>query len=446
MVTKENNNKAQATYNEWLFNSNKNYIRSLLLFFVVVFSLYIFIDHKSVDHSFTEILIIRLGFGILPLLFSIYTSFRPRLYKYFRFIIPTSIFIMNLGSSAIYSLFDINDKAFPTLHSGILLAIIALALSMSEIKLVGTYIILSCAMYASISIFKHDLYAQDPLLFIRITTPLIVASAFGITISIIIEKFSKKLYNAQLNIIKEKDDLKDERNKFVQLNEDKNKFFSIISHDLRSPFNILIGYFVLLLRNENPQIEVERSDIQKIYLHIRRTFNLLNNLLSWSNTQMNRYIFEPKQYSLEEIMFDNQSLFQEIAFEKNITLEYFVDNKKMIFCDKDMITSVIRNLIFNAIKFTQPNGTIQIEAIHAPGSMIQISVIDQGAGIEEDVLDIILRKKQQFSTKGTSQEEGSGIGLLLCHEFLEKHHTELQIISKINEGSKFYFLLPQYRT
>jgi signal transduction histidine kinase len=331
------------------------------------------------------------------------------------------------------------NPGFESFYISLILAIATIGISMSGVFLSSLYITFSGSIFMLISIFKHHIYEYNQYLFIKSITYVVIGSGLFIITAIIIEKFSYKLFCTQMRIRKERDDISTEKEKFKKLNIKKDKLFSIISHDLRSPFNSLLGYFGIILKDESEKIEVNRNDIQQIYLQTRRTYNLLNNLLSWSNSQLSKKSFSPQLHIAQDVILENHTLFTEIALQKGILLEYHVPENLTIFCDKEMIMAILRNLIFNAIKFTSPGGEINVTCKDVQNNKVEIAVSDSGVGIDNSDINKILNTSEYYSTKGTSNEEGSGIGLMICQEFLQKNHSTLKIKSKKNEGSTFYF-------
>lgn len=271
-----------------------------------------------------------------------------------------------------------------------------------------------------------------------------MASGLFMAAGVVIESFLFKLYNAQKTITQEKEEISDQKDTLENLNETKDRFFNIISHDLRSPFTSLIGYFDLLLRNDGKDFKAKKEDIEKMYLHIRRTYNLLNNLLNWSKTQLNEYVHKPKRYKLAPIFSENRSLYREIASQKGIKIVHAYPSNAMVYCDKEMIATIIRNLVFNAIKFTKSRGEIQLTAKQIGENEMEIAVVDNGIGISDKEIEMVLNPSAHHVTKGTHNEKGSGIGLIICNDILKKHNSKMQIESKKNVGSKFFFILPIY--
>lgn len=429
-------------YTYWLFKSNKHYIRNLLLLYISIYPLFSILDYYASSTSFFTNIHIRLFIG-LPLLIVAYTcTFIPKLIPYIRTINATALLVMNLSISIMYASLSPTNGAFDNYFSGLIITIATLGLSMSKILLINTYIIISALTFMCISFFVHNLHIENPLLFIRSSTFITVASGLFMVSSGVIERFSLKLFNTQECISREKDRISHQKDTLENLNQTKDRFFSIISHDLRSPFTSLIGYFDILLNNDKQEFKVKKEDIQKIFLHTRRTYNLLNNLLNWSKTQLNQYNHKPQQYNLNEIFSENSSLYREIANQKEIKITHSFPNGSKVYCDKEMIATIVRNLIFNAIKFTRSNGEIHLTGKQISDNELEIAVVDNGIGISDTDIENILSTSAHHTQAGTHNEKGAGIGLIICNDILKKHHSRMQIESKKNIGSKFFFILP----
>ncbi len=427
----------------WLFYSNRKYIRSLIIIVLIFYPAFAILDYNATKSSFNTLLNIRLFTGIPALVAALTLSFVKKFQVHLRTINATALFIVNLSISLMYYHLTPDENAFDSYYTGLIITTACLSLSMSNIKLSNTYIIISTLTFISISILKHHLLTFNKLLFIQSTTFLITSAGFWIFANTIIDRFSKKLFQTQKKISSERDYISTQKEKYEKLNTTKNQFFSIISHDLRSPFNTLIGYFSLLLQNEEKDFMVKRDEILRIYFHIRRTYNLLNNILVWGKSQLRNNYFQPQTYVIKDIIYENKDLFKEIASSKNIKITYIIDDYEFVYCDKEMIGTIIRNLVLNALKFTKSSGEVTIIARKHTQKEIEVAVIDTGIGISLKTKRKILKADEQYTTPGTDNEEGSGIGLMICQEFLNLHQKQLNIDSKVNHGSKFYFFLPQ---
>jgi PAS domain S-box-containing protein len=242
---------------------------------------------------------------------------------------------------------------------------------------------------------------------------------------------------AELNI-------KESQEKLKALNTDKDRFISILAHDLRNPFNSLLGFSELLVNNlKNTPVDKVENHLKIMNDTINRTFNLLEDLLLWSKAQSGKITVQPTRINLKEICSDvvnnmkNQAALKEIEINNTIKEEYFSR------ADYNLTKTVLRNLISNAIKFTNKNGQIKISAENN-GSNVSIIVSDNGVGINaEDQLKLWDFTKS-FSTTGTNNESGTGFGLLVCKELIEKQDGKIWVESEQGKGSRFIFSLPSY--
>ncbi len=234
--------------------------------------------------------------------------------------------------------------------------------------------------------------------------------------------------------------------KLKEFNETKDKFFSIISHDLKSPLNSLQGLMQLLTLQSDTLTTQELVHLAKGLGHsIENLSALLDNLLGWSMSQMGKIEQHPTKVNLYTIVEENISLLEMNAQAKNIQVENFVEEEVAIFADFNMTSFVIRNLLSNAIKFTKDEGHIKISS-KAVDNHIYLSVSDNGIGISADDLDKLFKIGQHFSTQGTAKEKGTGLGLILCKEFVEKNNGRLLIESVLQKGTKITVVLSSYET
>ncbi len=231
-----------------------------------------------------------------------------------------------------------------------------------------------------------------------------------------------------------------------EANAAKDKFFSIIAHDLKNPFGDITGLSELLIKN------MRRYDITKIEKFIEQIhklskngYTLLENLLEWSRSQTGNIECHQRELNLKEQVDDVILLLEEFANKKAITLTNHIASDLMVRADKNMLDTIIRNLISNAIKFTANDGKIALNANEITDehgtAMIQTSIADSGVGIASDDLDKLFRIDVNHSTIGTSKEKGTGLGLILCKEFVEKNGGTIWVDSQIEKGTTFYFTL-----
>ncbi len=236
--------------------------------------------------------------------------------------------------------------------------------------------------------------------------------------------------------------LKENEIKLRQLNVDKDRFISILGHDLKNPFNNILGFSEILIDEIDSLNKDKITDIAKYINKSAQTTNkLLDDILIWARTQQGKIPFKPQILSFADICKDIISTLNPYANAKKITLNFSITDRINIFADIDMLKTVLRNLVSNAIKFTSIGGTINITA-RKIYSNITISVSDNGIGIAPDNLAKLFEISEVISTKGTAGETGTGLGLLLCKEFVEKHDGKIWVESEVGKGSDFKFTLP----
>ncbi|BBF76588.1 MAG: GAF domain-containing sensor histidine kinase [Acinetobacter ursingii] len=234
-----------------------------------------------------------------------------------------------------------------------------------------------------------------------------------------------------------------QKNKELEyLNASKDKFFSIIAHDLRAPFHGILGFSDVL------ETEIETLDEQGIrdiagYLRstAQATFKLLENLLQWAMSEGGAIVYNPQSVNMAELMSDVCEILQAVAQKKSIQIECNIEKDLYCFVDLNMMLSVFQNLISNALKFTPNGGQIYISALTQNGQ-VEITVRDTGVGMSDESFQNFNQRKQIRSEKGTDGEKGSGLGLLLCLQFIEKNRGNVQVTTQKGEGTVFTIYLP----
>jgi len=232
-----------------------------------------------------------------------------------------------------------------------------------------------------------------------------------------------------------------QQNKELQkLNNDKDRFISILAHDLRSPFQSLLGFSDLLLENVRVY-DSDKIERQLTYINqtTHKTYNLLEDLLLWSKSKAGKLLFEPQMIVFLEICTDIISQYQDNS--KQITINCFELEPVILRADANMFKTIMRNLISNAVKFTNKNGRINIFA-EIEKQKAKITVSDNGVGMDKDQQSKLWELSNPFSTLGTDNEKGTGLGLLLCKELVVIHQGEIWVESEVGKGSKFIFTLP----
>jgi len=233
----------------------------------------------------------------------------------------------------------------------------------------------------------------------------------------------------------------------AELNASKDRFFSIVAHDLRGPFNPLLGMAKLMTRlpDETPPTEF-RTMAESVYFSARNVYELLENLLAWSRLQRGRMEHEPERLDLKEIADRNARLFADVAVDKDIGLESGVAVGVMVYADENMLKTVIRNLLANALKFTPRGGRVAVTALPdaMDSNVVQVVVSDTGVGISPEAQAKLFRLDVTYSTTGTAEETGTGLGLIICEEMVEKNGGRIWIESDgvPGQGTAVKFTVP----
>lgn len=237
--------------------------------------------------------------------------------------------------------------------------------------------------------------------------------------------------------------IKAQNDKLHELVSTKDKFFSILAHDLRSNFG---SYCMLteLITNKMDELSSEklRELTTILYTSSRTLYSLLENLLDWARLQTGGLVFKPEVLDISKMAKDAISLFKVKSEEKSLTIESKIPEKTYVYADSNMLATVFRNLISNAAKFSRKTSRILVTS-NEKGDFIKISVSDQGIGIKESDISKLFRIDVHITTIGTTQEKGTGLGLILCKEFVEKCGGNIGVESKEGEGSDFFFTLPK---
>ncbi|HAF29561.1 MAG TPA: hypothetical protein DCG75_10980 [Bacteroidales bacterium] len=269
------------------------------------------------------------------------------------------------------------------------------------------------------------------------------------------EKLYKEtlLINADLHkkaneVIAHKEEIEEKNEKLQESNATKDKFFAIIAHDLLSPFNIMLGFSELLVEsfNENNTDE-QKKCAKEIHQKINGTYKLLESLLIWARAQKHTIAFKLVKVNL--FLFTEEIIehLRQSAEIKSIQILNHTDNDVTLNADKNMLATILRNLISNAIKFTPKDGRITVDArlipVNSNRNLVEISVKDTGLGIAPGIQSKLFDISKSISTNGTENEKGTGLGLILCKEFIEKHGGEIRVETEPGKGSNFIFTLPE---
>ena len=240
------------------------------------------------------------------------------------------------------------------------------------------------------------------------------------------------------------EELTSQRDELKFLNSTKDKLFSILAHDLRNPFHVIMGFSSLMLSDFNT---LSQERIKK-YLGLIQSSSvngndLLENLLQWSRAQTGRMSYEPEECNLASIAGDVEKLMEGDVHRKSLTIQQTINSSIVVMADPNMLKTIFRNLLSNAIKFTPENGTVTLKTeVTSQAGYIAVVVADTGVGISEETQKKLFYVESTISTRGTAQEVGTGLGLIICKEFVEKHKGKIWIVSQEKQGSAFKFTLP----
>ncbi|TAJ11824.1 PAS domain S-box protein [Marinilabiliaceae bacterium JC017] len=231
-----------------------------------------------------------------------------------------------------------------------------------------------------------------------------------------------------------------------ELNATKDKFFSIIAHDLKNPFNILLNAAQIFSQNFEDMTREERQMLlEQFHYTAQKTYDLVENLLVWARSQLKHIKVSQQKINIQQLVVESMELLRESATKKDIKLVSHIVDEQAVFADRNMILFVLRNLLSNAIKFTPQGGVVSITAkkqVEHHREWLEVAVTDTGVGIPQNKLEKLFRIDEAYSTPGTECEEGTGLGLILCNEFVKINGGRIQAESNLGEGSCFRFVLP----
>ena len=236
--------------------------------------------------------------------------------------------------------------------------------------------------------------------------------------------------------------IRQQNDELHRINATKDKFFSIIAHDLKSPFNTIVGFSNMLLKHVRKNHYEGAERVAKIIHHsATNAMDLLMNLMEWSQSQTGRMRYNPVNFDMVKLVQEVETLFTSAALQKSIAIEKDMPDNAYVTADQPMISTVLRNLISNAIKYTESGGKVSISLKTEPQKLV-VKVADTGVGIPEKQAQKLFRVDETFSTTGTQNEKGTGLGLVLCKEFIDFHDGEIGVDSTAGKGSTFFFSIP----
>ncbi|MGE5499730.1 MAG: sensor histidine kinase [Syntrophothermus sp.] len=338
----------------------------------------------------------------------------------------SAIFLVNSALYAIpaWFLFNKKEKSFLGYFLGICYFLVAVLYFIHAVQLLNSF---NLHLNFSGEIVFHLM----PIA----TFCLVLISGFSMLL-LAIEKSS-------LELIKSRAEVQEKNCELMNLNMSKDRFFSIIAHDLKAPFQGLIGYSEMLCNDHDSLPDEERRGLSKGINELSlNTYKLLSNLLDWSGLQTGMLSCTPVKLQLDKELPSIISLFVHLARNKNISLEYTFNKTFFVIADRNMLATIIRNLISNPIKFTNAGGKVSIK-VKESGDFTEIAISDTGVGMGTKKIDHLFKIDQKVNTKGTANEEGTGLGLLLCKEMIEKQNGAIWVESLPGKGTTFYFTLPR---
>jgi signal transduction histidine kinase len=413
----------------------------------------------------------------------IITSILLYIFRSLKMSTSLGIVIYTVLFNIILGLFNISHGAYQVhffLRNSLFIIYMMIMASLLSHKLNG--IIITCIYL--ITFISFTVYTGDPFLKDTILIQLSLLTTFTAGVYYFINAFEKSIHdlgekseiilkqNELLNetnsLLKErqlhietqseelevqKEVLTQQKEELTQINDElhevvvtKDKFFSIIAHDLRNPLSTLIGFSEYLYKESDDCDEQKKNEIYKaIYDSSLNASNLLENLLIWSRMQMGGIKTHPENINLFNIVDSACKLHENARINKNIKLEVKVDETLEVISDKYMLISVVNNILSNAIKFTYMGGTIRISSELSDKNTVIVRISDNGMGIQEKNIARIFRIDTSYTTLGTNDEKGTGLGLLLCKEFIERNGGKIWVESEPGKGSDFYFTLEAIR-
>lgn len=259
----------------------------------------------------------------------------------------------------------------------------------------------------------------------------------------VVNQFTTDLQKASQDLEESNEKLKNSERLLKEANATKDKFFSILAHDLRSPLGSMMNLTQLFHLQYDNQTDARRKEFIRMILSAsQQVYALLENLLQWSRSQSHRLQIFPVYMEVEELFRSNRELLGNLAEEKQINIHMEVQPGLGVRGDKNMLTTIIRNLLSNAIKFTDEGGSIWLKAQKIADEKIRMQIIDNGVGMPGEISRNLFNAKVPTTSRGTQNETGTGLGLLVCNEFVKLHNGQIGVDSKPGKGTVFTVELP----
>jgi len=261
------------------------------------------------------------------------------------------------------------------------------------------------------------------------------------------KKFEEQQSEFKLKIQQQKADIEkiveQRTNELIDLVETKDKFISIIAHELKNPFNSILGFLDLLKKNwQKYDAEKIHMMLDQLYHSSTITFDLLNNLLNWTNIKNGKFHLNQESISISEVLNEELNNVHLMTKQKNIVINDQIDERTKAYCDKNLLRIIFRNLITNSIKYSRVKSEIIVSAVEKE-EFIEIHIKDFGIGIKPEVLEVIFKNHTLKSAIGTANESGTGLGLLMCKEYIETGGGKIWVESVLGQGAEFKFTIPK---
>jgi signal transduction histidine kinase len=325
---------------------------------------------------------------------------------------------------------------------GILIFFVGFSLNKYHVYIIGVLYII---FFLAFSFLQNNNNIIDiaPLM-----TTILGAYIFGVNYIInLIDNYNLKQEELINNLKTQNKLLEKQGEELTMLNNTKNKLFSVLGHDLRTPANSIMGFAELIsLKSESADVEAIKEYSNHIYQASNMLNNLLNQILDWARLQTGKIVTHYQDVHFTDIIDDVIDLMQGTVKLKNITVEIDIDSNIVLNCNKQMMATVIRNLVSNALKFTPENGKISIKYYIDDNKNFIFSIKDSGVGMDKEISDKLFKDTIIKSQRGTNNEKGTGLGLYICNGYIKMHNGKIWAESETGKGSTFYFSIPLTQT
>jgi signal transduction histidine kinase len=425
-----------------------------------VYVLFGMLDYKIVPFTYKKTFIIRLVF-VISCTFYYGISYFQFFKKHFQTFLAFGGIIATHSVLLMIALAKPNELGYYLYYASPTIALSGITITKLRFKSALLVILATIFNYGIVAIFvQHLTSSNDFMIFSNNMSFLITAGIIGAINTYTFENYSRQEFmqlklildekntieRKNAEILEQKEELQTNRDELKELNATKDRLFSIIGHDLKNPFTVIMSLSEIVYKDfDGFEQEEIKDSINRIYSSSKNGVELLDNLLQWARVQRIKTEITPEPINLRELTARHVQVFSANAREKEIEIISNIDGNLEVYADKNMISTILRNLLSNSIKFSHPKGLIKIEASEKMKNgckFVEIRVSDTGTGIEEGNLRNLFKMDSSFSTPGTNKEIGTGLGLLLCKELVEKNGGEIVINSYPGEGCQVNFTLP----